>query len=157
MNELTNLQENAVPQVFNFEGNNVRIIDRKGEPWWVLKDVCDILGLTHTTNTAQKLKEDELNVVQLHSGGQLRDMSIINEKGLYRVIMRSDKPDAERFQDWVFGEVLPSIRKTGSYAVTAATPETTIVRALELARTQVAELQAARKEGERLQDQIDLL
>jgi len=105
MNELTKV----------FEGNQVRIINQEGEPWFVLKDVCAVLGLTNHAMVADRLDDDEkLNKPDLLSLGQ-RGGWVVNESGLYTVILRSDKPEAQRFRKWVTSEVLPSIRKTGGY------------------------------------------
>lgn len=107
-------------QIFRYQNNEVRTIERDGEPWFVLKDVCEVLGLTDTNRTAERLDPDELTRTKLVSGGQGREMYIINESGLYNVILRSDKPEAKPFRKWVTSEVLPSIRKHGAYM----TPET---------------------------------
>lgn len=106
------------PTVFHFQGHPIReITDEHGNPWFVVKDVCDILGLDHITNALIKVPEQHLTVIRLQSGGQMREMKIIDEPGLYRLVLRSDKPQAEPFMEWVTSEVLPSIRKTGSYTV----------------------------------------
>lgn len=102
-------------QIFKYENNDVRTVEMNGEPWFVLKDVCEVLGLTDTGRTAERLDADELTRTTLVSGGQNREMYIINESGLYNVILRSDKPEAKPFRKWVTGEVLPSIRKHGAY------------------------------------------
>lgn len=102
-------------QIFKYENNDVRTVEMNSEPWFVLKDVCAVLGLTDTGRTAERLDADELTRTTLVSGGQNREMYIINESGLYNVILRSDKPEAKPFRKWVTSEVLPSIRKTGGY------------------------------------------
>lgn len=107
-------------QIFKYQNNDVRTVELNGEPWFVLKDVCEVLGLTDTGRTAERLDPDELTRTTLVSGGQNREMYIINESGLYNVILRSDKPEAKPFRKWVTSEVLPSIRKHGAYM----TPET---------------------------------
>lgn len=107
-------------QTFTYQTNEVRTVEMNGEPWFVLKDVCGVLGLTDTGRTAERLDTDELTRITLVSGGQNREMLIINESGLYNVILRSDKPEAKPFRKWVTAEVLPSIRKHGAYM----TPET---------------------------------
>ncbi len=107
-------------QIFNYQNNEVRTVELNGEPWFVLKDVCEVLGLTDTGRTAERLDPDELTRTTLVSGGQNREMFVINESGLYNVILRSDKPEAKPFRKWVTSEVLPSIRKHGAYM----TPET---------------------------------
>jgi len=103
-------------QIFNYEGNQVRTVQRGGEPWWVLKDVCAVLGLADTNKTAERLDADELTRIKLVSGGQTREMYAVNEAGLYSVILRSDKPEARRFKRWVTHDVLPTIRRHGVYA-----------------------------------------
>lgn len=107
-------------QIFKYEQNEIRTIQKDGEPWFVLKDVCNILCLSDTNRVAERLDADELTRTKLVSGGQEREMYIINESGLYNVILRSDKPEAKPFRKWVTSEVLPSIRKHGAYM----TPET---------------------------------
>lgn len=105
-------------QIFNYKGNEVRTVEKNGEPWWVLKDVCNVLGITNPTVVASRLDSDE--VTKLDLGGLSGESNIINESGLYNVILRSDKPEAKPFRKWVTSEVLPSIRKYGAYM----TPET---------------------------------
>lgn len=78
-------------QVFTYGGNKVRTVQRNGEPWFVLKDVCDILSLTDTNKISTRLDQDELTRIKFVSGGQSREMLCINESGLYNVILRSDK------------------------------------------------------------------
>lgn len=109
-------------QRFDFRGAALRTLtDEAGEPWFVAKDVCDILELGNTTNALRALDEDEktnftnCNVAQ--NGG--RAPLIISEPGLYKLIMRSRKPEAKEFQRWVTHEVLPQIRKTGGYIPTS--------------------------------------
>ena len=102
-------------QTFDYNGSQVRTVEKDGEAWWVLSDVCRVLELSDTRRTAERLDEDELTRLRLHSGGQSREMYAINESGLYNVILRSDKPQAKPFRKWVTSEVLPTIRKTGQY------------------------------------------
>lgn len=103
-------------QVFSHEKfGEVRTVQIGGEPWFVLKDVCEAMEISNSRMVAERLEDDELVSAKLTSGGQLREMQAINEKGLYRVIFRSDKQEAKLFQNWVFGEVLPTVRKTGGY------------------------------------------
>lgn len=109
-------------QIFNYNGNEVRTIQKDGEPWWVLKDVCTILEIGQPVRVAERLDEDEVSQTHvIDSLGRKQEMYIINESGLYNVILRSDKPEAKPFRKWVTSEVLPSIRKTGTYSV----PQTT--------------------------------
>lgn len=97
---------------FNYETSKVRTIEKNGEPWFVLKDICGVLELSNPTIVAQRLDDDERTKLNL---GRQGETIIINESGLYSVILRSDKPQSKPFRKWVTGEVLPCIRKTGSY------------------------------------------
>lgn len=102
-------------QTFSFNEHEVRSILIDNQPWFVLKDVCDILGLSNPTMVADRLDEDERAKLNL---GRQGDANIINESGLYKVIFQSKKLEAKRFTKWVTSEVLPAIRKTGMYAST---------------------------------------
>lgn len=99
--------------VFNNQSfGEIRTISKKGEPWFVLPDLCKALELSNPTKVAQRLEEDERSNFKLGRQGYA---TIVNESGLYAVILRSDKPQAKAFRKWVTSEVLPSIRKTGKY------------------------------------------
>jgi prophage antirepressor-like protein len=112
-------------QVFVFEKQQVRVVDRNGDPWFVARDVCDILGLQNPTETIRNFPKNERSVLSITEGSsngvqQKREMNIVNEPGLYRLVFQSRKPEAEAFKTWVFTEVLPSIRKRGFYAAPGA-------------------------------------
>lgn len=103
-------------QIFNYNSNEVRTVQHDGEPWFVLKDVCQVLGISHIKDTANRLDGDEVGQTEVIDRlGRNQTVTIINESGLYNVILRSDKPEAKPFRKWVTSEVLPSIRKTGVY------------------------------------------
>ena len=106
-------------QIFNYHSNEVRTVMKDGEPWFCLADVCKVLGLGSPHKVAERLDPDELTGIKVRSGGQNREMTFINESGLYTVILRSDKPEAKPFRKWVTSKVLPAIRKTGSYSANA--------------------------------------
>lgn len=111
-------------QIFNYQSNEVRTIEMGGEPWFVLKDVCAVLGISHITDTAKRMDEDEVGQTEvIDSMGRKQSTYIINESGLYNVILRSDKPEAKPFRKWVTSEVLPTLRKTGSYMMPKMTKE----------------------------------
>jgi anti-repressor protein len=99
------------------------------EIWFVLKDVCDILGIENNRNVADRLDEDEKSNVRQADIRNCdfeipnRGFTIINESGLYKVILRSDKPEAKKFMNWVTRDVLPSIRKHGMYITTSKMEE----------------------------------
>jgi anti-repressor protein len=105
---------NVIP--FNYESKQVRVIkDNEGNPWWIASDVCEIIGLSNTTEALRNLDDDEKSTLRISEGGPERN--IINEPGLYSLIIRSNKPEAKQFKRWITHEVLPSIRKTGGYEV----------------------------------------
>nr|UWG88153.1 MAG: antirepressor protein KilAC domain [Bacteriophage sp.] len=114
---------NAEIQTFNFNALTLRTMtDENGDPWFVAKDVCDILEISNNRDAISQLDRDEKNTVVISDGIPGNpNKTIISEPGLYKLIMRSRKPEAREFQRWVTHEVLPSIRKHGIYAT-----ETTI-------------------------------
>lgn len=122
--------------IFNYNGKEVRTIQKDGEPWWVLKDVCGILGISKHRDTASRLDEDERGSVRVDTPGGEQEMTVVNESGLYNVILRSDKPEAKPFRKWVTSEVLPSIRKNGGYIANQEnlTPEQIVANALIVAQ-----------------------
>ena len=103
-------------QIFETEDHyEFRTLDIDGEPWFVLADACRALGIRNPRDAASRLDDDEKGVAQIDTLGGSQAMRIINESGLYSLIIRSDKPEARRFKKWVTSEVLPSIRRTGGY------------------------------------------
>lgn len=104
-------------QIFIYSGAQMRTIQQPDGLWWVLRDVCEVLGLSTPARVAERLDDDEKGVSLIHTPGGKQEMTIINEPGLYSVILRSDKPEAKAFKRWVVHEVLPSIRKNGSYGM----------------------------------------
>ncbi len=103
---------------FNYGDSLIRTVeDENGEPLWVAKDICDVLTIKNSRDALSKLDDDEKGVVKTDTLGGTQDLRVINESGLYTLILRSNKPEAKKFKKWVTSEVLPTIRKTGSYAV----------------------------------------
>jgi len=103
---------------FQYESNEIRVIrDEQGEPWWVAKDVCDVLGLSNHNVSVKALDDDERWVSKVYPPERPNGVNIItvNEPGLYTLIIRSNKPEAKAFKRWITHEVLPQIRKTGVY------------------------------------------
>lgn len=107
--------ENIIKIFANEEFGRVRTVIIKGEPWFVLADVCKALEISNSRMVASRLDSDELMSVKLTSGGQRREMTVVSESGLYDVILRSDKPQAKYFCKWVTTKILPTIRRTGGY------------------------------------------
>lgn len=121
-------------QVFeSAEFGTVRVSTQDGEPWFVAKDVCDVLGLDHTA--LRKLDADEKGRDSIPTLGGTQQMTMVSEPGFYRLVMKSRKPEAKAFQRWVTHEVLPAIRRDGGYmaAKPDETPEETMARALRIA------------------------
>lgn len=131
-------------QIFNYQSNEVRTVEMGGEPWFVLKDVCNILGVVNDRNVAARLDEDEKGVCQMDTLGGMQNVTVVSESGLYHVILRSDKPEAAPFRKWVTSEVLPSIRKNGGYIAgqEQLTPEELMAKALLVANKTLADREA---------------
>lgn len=109
---------------FDFNGNPLRVVMRDGEPWFVAKDVTSALDITNTTRALASLDDDEKGLHSVNTLGGDQRVSIINEPGLYSLILRSRKAEAKTFKRWVTHEVLPTIRRTGKFEMTADnTPE----------------------------------
>lgn len=105
-------------QIFDYKGNKVRTVEKDGVTWWVLKDVCNVLEMKDNSagEVVKRLDKDEYDSIGVTDNlGREQNTYVINESGLYNVILRSDKEEAKPFRKWVTGEVLPSIRKHGAY------------------------------------------
>ena len=128
-------------QIFNYQSNEVRAVEMGGEPWFVLKDVCNILGISKYRDTAARLDADERGSVEVDTLGGTQQVIAVNESGLYHVILRSDKPEAKPFRKWVTSEVLPSIRKNGGYIAgqEQLTPQELMAKALLVANKTLAD------------------
>ena len=108
---------------FNFNQENIRAVtDDQGNPWFVAADVCEALDISNSRDAISRLDDDEKSKRIVNTYGGDKEMTIINESGLYRIILTSRKPEAKRFKKWVTSEVLPSIRKTGGYSVPQQQP-----------------------------------
>lgn len=106
---------------FKYNEQQVRTIEKNGEPWFVGKDVAEILGYSDTAQAVRKhIDNEDKGVVEMTTPGGKQPVTIINESGLYSLILSSKLPTAKEFKHWVTSEVLPSIRKTGEYKITPA-------------------------------------
>lgn len=133
-------------QVFNnTEFGEVRTIMQNGEPWFVASDVCKALEIDRTAT--RRLEDDEKGVHSTHTPGGTQDITIVNEPGLYTLVLGSRKPEAKAFKRWITHEVIPAIRKHGMYAVDEliANPDLAIaaLTALKEERAKRAELESA--------------
>ena len=110
-------------QVFSYEGNEVRTVQKGGEVLWVLKDVCGILGIEKYRDAAARLDDDEREPVLVDTLGGRQEMVAVTESGLYGIVLLSRKPEAKKFKRWVTHEVLPAIRRHGAYVTPAKLEE----------------------------------
>lgn len=137
---------NELQRIFDFQGQQVRMVIHNDEPWFVAKDVCDILEHSNPTMAMQRLEENERSKFNLGRQGYT---NIINESGLYELIFASRKPEAKVFKKWVKQEVLPSIRKTGSYTKENIVPlskDQALVTVLRTTADLVEDTQAIKEE-----------
>ncbi|SDQ19566.1 ORF6C domain-containing protein [Carnobacterium viridans] len=104
-------------QIFKFESTEIRTQLIDDDPWFVAKDVCDILDISNSRDAVGRLDDDEKATVGLTDGSQIRNYSIVNEFGLYNLVLSSRKAEAKVFKRWITHDVIPSIRKTGGYQV----------------------------------------
>ena len=112
----TNMQKELI-QIFNYGSNQVRVMMKDNNPWFVAKDLCEILDIKWAGQHALiGISEKNKGIEKFSTPGGMQAMLVVSEAGMYRLIMRSTKPEAEKFQDWIAEEVLPSIRRTGTYA-----------------------------------------
>ena len=110
---------NLIP--FEFESHALRVnMDAAGQPWFVAADVCAALALPETHKAIARLDDDEKGRNSIPTPGGSQEMSVVNESGLYNLVLGSRKPEAKRFKRWVTHEVLPAIRKTGTFASAAS-------------------------------------
>ena len=148
-------------QIFsNPEFGSVRCIEKDGEPWWVLKDVCEILGISRSDSVSTRLDDYEKDTHQISTLGGLQKMTVINESGLYNVVIRSDKPNAKAFRKWITSEVIPSIRKTGGYGVPQMSQSELILKIaqnnVELERRIAAAESETKAVSEKLDNALDV-
>jgi hypothetical protein len=129
MNELQVINDERF-QIFSKENlGSVRTVLVNNEAWFCIKDICDILELTNPTAVAQRLDEDERAKFSL---GRQGETNFTNESGLYALIVRSDKKEAKPFRKWITSEVIPEIRKTGSYSKPMTIEDMIIIQANEM-------------------------
>lgn len=143
-------------QVFNNkEFGQVRALEKDGQPWFIAKDVCECLEIKNSRDAVSRLDEDEKDVVLTDTPGGNQKLQVVNEYGLYTLILSSRKPEARKFKRWITHEVIPSIRKHGAYMTdeviekVLTDPDTIIKLA-----TQLKEERQKRLQAERLTNQI---
>ena len=145
---------NEIVKVFN--DRPVRILDRDGELWFVAKDVCKVLEIKLQANSTRYLDDDERGVCLINTPSGEQEMTIINEPGLYSLILRSRKAEAKAFKRWVTHDVLPSIRKTGAY-LSPAISDRQVEALITTLEQEVCRRIAAEQEMKCLQRQLEKL
>ncbi|ODH00238.1 hypothetical protein A4S05_34115 [Nostoc sp. KVJ20] len=105
--------------IFSFESHEIRFVGTATEPWWIAQDICKVLELDDVSKAVSRLDGDEKLIRTLHVSGQGRETLCVNESGLYSLVLTSRKAQAKRFKKWLTSEVIPTIRKTGTYSVNA--------------------------------------
>ena len=108
---------NQIDETFKFNDKDIRVIGSYNEPWFVAKDICDILGLKNVTESLRNIPEKWRVSEILRTSYNSHNMNIISEPAVYKLIMRSNKPIAQKFQEVVCEEILPSLRKKGEYHI----------------------------------------
>lgn len=117
---------NELQSFIHEDFGQIRVIEQNGEPWFVAADVCRALELGNSRQTLTRLDDDEKGVISTDTPGGKQEMSIVNEPGLYSLVLGSRKPEAKAFKRWITHEVLPAIRKTGNYSLVLTQPQRTI-------------------------------
>lgn len=148
--------------VFNFNQKEVRtIVKEDGEIWFVLSDVCNVLEIGNVSMAASRLDAEEITLSTIE--GSHRPTNLVNESGLYSLVLTSRKPEAKQFKKWVTSDVLPSIRKNGGYIVgqEVDSPEILMAKALQVANnileSKTKELEAAKSKVELLEPKVQAL
>lgn len=114
---------NSLARVFDFNGNPIRTAVIAGDPWFVAADICGVLELSNRHSSLALLDDDEKGVHSMDTPGGPQELAVVNEPGMYSLVLRSRKPEAKKFKRWITHEVIPSIRKTGTYSVATSRPE----------------------------------
>ena len=117
---------------FQFEAFPIRVVMIDDNPWWVATDVCAALEIANNRDALTRLDDDEKGVASTDTLGGKQDMAIVNEPGLYSLILGSRKPEAKAFKRWITHDVLPSIRQIGRYVLPTAQPKATLREEREL-------------------------
>jgi len=112
------ISNDTIPQTFQFDNFPIHATDRSGAIWFFANDICAVLEINNSRQAIFRLDDDEKSEVAIKDSlGRSQNVNIISESGLYALVMTSRKPEAKRFKKWVTSEVLPTIRKTGSYSI----------------------------------------
>ncbi|MCC4240374.1 BRO family protein [Thalassospira povalilytica] len=158
MSSFSPAAQGSMPLSFDFDGQAVRTITIIGEVWFVLADVCKILEIGNPSQAASRLDDDEKSTLtnnEGQAGNGAQSFTIINESGLYSLILTSRKPEAKRFKKWVTSDVLPTIRKTGGYSDTGFYIPASYPEALRLAAEQQEHIEKQDKQIADMSPKVD--
>ncbi|MCM3294247.1 Bro-N domain-containing protein, partial [Paenibacillus sp. MER 180] len=142
-------------QVFNFSGNDIRVVTKDGQPWWVAKDVCEVLEIKNNRDALARLDEDEKGVDSTDTLGGAQQVQVVNEPGLYSLILGSRKPEAKQFKRWITHEVIPTIRKTGAYSVPTLTPNEAIALSLKQTAEMMTKVPVLESRIDQVEQKVD--
>jgi anti-repressor protein len=118
---IANIEQTHAPELtFDFDGAIVRVVMIEGEPWFVASDAAKALGYRDAAAGTRMLRDHQRRYTEVCTSAGMRRVLVVNEAGLNRMVLRSNREEAERFQDWLAEDVIPSIRRTGNYARAAA-------------------------------------
>jgi prophage antirepressor-like protein len=137
--QATGGQSETLPVEFKFQDHSVRTLMNNGEARFVHNDVCAALGIANPSDALSRLDEDEKGVAFAETPGGPQEMNVITEFGLYRLILRSNKPKAKAFQRWLIHDVLPAIRKTGRFEAVQQEPQPEIDISVQLIKRMLSE------------------
>lgn len=143
------LLENTDVQQFEYLTGPVRIVIKNGEPWFVLRDLCDRLEIEKADRVKSRLEGEDTHTASILTPGGIQQMTIVSEAGMYEVVLVSRKPEAREFKRWLTHEVIPQIRKTGSYSVAEPLDD------LDIAIETLKELKRQRKEMRALKETVE--
>jgi anti-repressor protein len=136
-------------QIFNYSENHVRTVLKDGQPYFVAKDICEILEIGNVTDAVKRLSDSMKGVDSIETLGGKQEVNVITEAGVYKLVFTSRKPEAEKFTDWIASEVLPSIRKHGIYA------KEELLDNPDLLLDVITKLKAEREEKKLLTDKLE--
>ena len=140
-------------KIWNYEDSTVRTVEIDSEIWFAGKDVAEILGYSNTRDAlAKHVDAEDKATVAIHDGSQNRNVTVINESGVYALIFGSKLPTAKKFKHWVTSEVLPAIRKTGNYGV-----DTTLTPELQVLIQHERMMQEQKKQLDAVQNKVDAI
>lgn len=138
----------------NEEFGNVRVVMKDGEPWFVAVDVCKALDIKDTSMALTRLDEDEKGTSSIGTLGGNQEVLTVNEPGLYTLVLGSRKPEAKKFKRWITHEVIPSIRKTGSYSLEPLTPAEILLQNAQILVDQERRMKAIEEKQSVIEEEV---